>query len=155
MFSIYTVILYPHVYYITVIFKIPLVAHWLRFSSLLNFCGWRNHQSSHSCDRGKFMPMKCLNVHADIHTCAGKDNVSPHEQILYSWWQEKLAGIFSNSSVWLYPHLYSMFYGYNYIIDAWQIVKYFLTWTFLESKLFLFFFATYCIHTHDILPSSA
>lgn len=64
------------------------------------------------------MPKKFSNIHADVHTCAGKDNISPHEQVLYSWWQEKLAGIFSHSSVWLYLHLYSMFYGCNYIPGA-------------------------------------
>lgn len=78
---------------------------------------WMKKSLPHSCDRGKFMPMKFLNVHADVHTCAGKDKISPHEQVLHSWWQEKLAGIFSHSSVWLYLHLYSMFYGYNCILD--------------------------------------
>lgn len=140
-------VLYRYVYYVTVIIKVLLVGHWLRFSSLLNFRGWRNHWHSHSCDRGKFMPMKVLNVDADVSTCAGKDNISPHEQVLYSWWQEKWAGIFSHSSVWLYLHLYSMFYGYNYVLDAWYCQILFNMNVFgIHAISFLF---CYLLHTYS------
>jgi len=53
------------------------------------------------------MPINFLNVLADVYMCAGKDNIPPHEQALYSWWQENdLASLVTAQ----------LDYTYNYIL---------------------------------------
>lgn len=79
-------------------------------------------------------------IYMQIFTLVLK-KTSPHKFYMVCDKKNSLDSVVTAQS---YTYSYILCYlFFNYFLDAWHIISYFLTWTFLESKLF--FYATYCI----------